>query len=139
MDGKWLEGSNEPDVEKLAADWLSHKAAENAAKELRIETEQKILPFLEFKTKGSKTTLLPNGTKVTIKNDIRRSIDWDQWKLIKDKIPKELHPVKLVEAFDEPKFVELLEEKPDMARLLAQAVTTKQAKPNVQVKEGRSE
>ena len=139
MDGSWVEGSNEPDVEKLAADWLSHKAAENAAKELRIETEVKILPFLEFKSRGSKTTTLPNGIKVTVKNEIRRSIDWEQWKLIKDKIPKELHPVKLVEAFDEPKFLEILEQKPEMARFLAQAVTTKQAKPNVQVKEGRSE
>mgnify|MGYP003153342073 FL=1 len=139
MDGSWVEGSNEPDVEKLAADWLSHKAAEKAAKELRIETEVKILPFLESKSRGSKTTTLPNGIKVTVKNEIRRSIDWDQWKLIKDKIPEELHPVKLVEAFDEPKFLEILERKPEMARTFAQAVTTKQAKPNVQVKEGRSE
>ena len=126
---------NEPDVELLAQQWLKHKAAEAAARDARVAIEQDMLPFLEQKADGSRTTTTANGTKITVKRGFSRKLSQDEWRRIKDKIPEDLRPIKMVEALDNERVRYLINNEPDTWQQMAVAITTTEQKPNITVKE----
>ena len=126
---------NEPDVEYLAQQWLKHKAAEAAARDARVAIERDMLPFLEQKADGSRTTTTDNGTKITVKRGFSRKLSQDEWRRIKDKIPEDLRPVKMVEALDNERVRYLINNEPDTWQQMAVAITTTEQKPNITVKE----
>ena len=128
---------NEPDVELLAQQWLKHKAAEAAARDARVAIEQDMLPFLEQKTEGARTTTTDSGTKITVKRAYSRKLSQVEWRRIKDKIPKALHPVKMVEMLDDARVKYLINNEPDTWQQMAVAITTTEQKPNITVKEAK--
>lgn len=126
---------NEPDVEFLAQQWLKLKAAEAAARDARVAIERDMLPFLEQKTEGARTTTTDKGTKITVKRGFNRKLSQDEWRRIKGKIPPDLHPVKMVEMLDDARVKYLINNEPDTWQQLSVAVTTSEQKPNITVKE----
>jgi len=126
---------NEPDVELLAQQWLKHKAAEAAARDARVAIERDMLPFLDQKEEGARTTTTNNGLKITVKRGFSRKLSQDEWRRIKDRIPEELRPVKMVEMLDNDRVKFLINNEPDTWAQLAVAITTTESKPNITVKE----
>lgn len=126
---------NEPDVELLAQQWLKHKDAEAAARDARVAIERDMLPFLEQKADGSRTTTTDSGTKITVKRGFSRKLSQDEWRRIKDKIPEDLHPVKMVEMLDDARVRYLINNEPDTWQQMTVAITTTEKKPNITVKE----
>jgi len=126
---------NEPDVEFLAQQWLKHKAAEAAARDARVQVERDMLPFLEQKTEGARTTTTDKGTKITVKRALNRKLSQVEWRRIKGKIPPDLHPVKMVEMLDNDRVKYLINNEPDTWQELSVAITTTEQKPNITVKE----
>lgn len=124
---------NEPDVAELAQQWLVAKACEDRARRERVKAEQAMLPFLEQKDEGSKTTELPSGHKVTVTNKFTRKLDLAGFDTVAAQIPPELHPIKIERKLDEKGVKWLQENAPEIYKLIAPHLTVTPAKPGVKV------
>jgi hypothetical protein len=127
-------GSNEPSLEQIAFRWQLLKAAEEKARKDRIQCESDMLPFLDQRAEGATTTTLKDGTKITVKNSVGRSMDWIKWKEIAPEIPPKLQCVKLKDVLDEAHFRQLMSDEPEIYKKIAAAVTTTPHKPGITVK-----
>ena len=123
-------------LEQLCGDLLRAKQAENDARDARIAIEQAITDIVGIPAEGTKTTDA-EGYKVKVDQRIKRTIDSKAWALVRDQIPEELRPIKIVEEIKvENKGVLWLKEKEQgYYRLLCQAMTEKPEKPSVKVEE----
>ena len=123
-------------LEQLCGDLLRAKQAENDARDKRIAIEQAITDIVGIPEEGTKTTDA-EGYKVKVDQRIKRTIDAKAWALVRDQIPEELRPIKIVEEIKvENKGVLWLKEKEQgYYRLLCQAMTEKPEKPSVKVEE----
>jgi hypothetical protein len=121
-------------LEQLAARLLAVKKAERAATAERIRVEQEIINLTGLPDEGSKTQDA-GRYKVTITQRINRSLDDRAWALVADKFPDAVKPVMFVPvAKIDPVGVRWLRQnKPDLFRFLATALTEKPAKPAVVV------
>ncbi len=124
---------NEPDMTELCNQWLIAKAKEERANKERVSIEERMLPFLEQKTEGSVTNELPTGFKVTVINKLTRTIDFDEFRKIKDRIPENLRPVKIKEILDDAGVKWLANNEPAIYAILAPCLTVKPAKPGIKV------
>lgn len=124
---------NEPPASELAQTWLNLKATEERAYRERMKVEQQLLDYVETKDEGSKTTTLPDGTKITVTGRINRSLDFKAFEQIRDLFPAELMPTKLVEQVDDGAVRELRENWPDLYRHLVPCLTSKPGKPTFKV------
>ena len=122
-----------PTLESLASDWREAKRKEEAARDERVEIEERIVELTGHKEEGSETHKA-GEYKVTVTGKLTRKLDAEAWAQIEARIPEELRPVSYVPKL-ETKGLRYLEEKePDVYRMVAQAIETKPAKTAVQVK-----
>lgn len=128
-----IDGTNEPDLSRLANLWLIAKHEEEMANRERIRIEEQMLPLLEQKTEGSVTTELPSGHKVTVTNKLTRALDFDAFARVRDAIPPALRPIKVKEVLDEAGVKWLANNEPNVYAILAPCLTVKPAKPGFKV------
>jgi hypothetical protein len=124
--------------QRLAEEWLTAKAEENAAKLKRLTIEEQLISFIGCKPEGAETHAIGN-LKVTITGKLTRTVDETVWREVADLIPEDLRPVRVVEKI-EPDAAGcrwLAANKPDLWALAARAITTKPAKPAVEIRETR--
>ena len=81
-------------VNTLAQDWLEIKAQEKDIVAKRHAIEEQITTALEVKGEGSISHKL-EAHKVTLTQPVSRKVDAIVWDKVKDKIPENMHPVKV--------------------------------------------
>ena len=121
------------DLETLAVMWRAAKADEDDARERRIEIEQQILSHTGCREEGSQTHSA-GSYKVSVTGKLSRKLDADKWEQIKDRVPDALRPVEYKPTLDTKGMRYLEQNEPEIARVVAEAIETKPAKPAVQIK-----
>lgn len=119
--------------EKLAADWLAAKKAEQQATQRRLEVEQEILRLLPAKEEGSMTTVLPNGMRVKTQFKLTYKADVDRLLTLTQAWPEK--PVKTKVEADELFLKAIRTYRPDLWRQIAPAITLKPAKTYITIEE----
>jgi hypothetical protein len=121
------------DLESLAVDWLRAKKEEAEANKRRIAIEAQMLALIEAKPEGA-ATVEAGMFKVTAEFKLSRSIDWDKWDAIRERIPERLRPVKWKRELDATGCKYLENNEPEIYALIAPCITVKPAKTGITVK-----
>lgn len=112
----------------LCAAWLRAKATEEIARAKRIRIEEELLPLVETKAEGSKTTSV-QGYKVEVKCGFSRKLEPDGFTAMAA-IPDGLRPVKFKPELDEKGLKFLQSNEPQYYSLIAQHLTVRPSKPS---------
>lgn len=118
-------------LEQLSAEWLRAKAEEAAANKRRIGIEDQIVALTGKRDEGSQT-IEATGFKVTVTGKVSMKLDWDKWQSVRDKIPRNLWPIKTEEKLDERGVKYLRSNEPEIYALIP--VEIKPAKTAIEVK-----
>jgi hypothetical protein len=117
--------TNNRRLEDMAAEWLAHKASEDAAKAARLAVETEMCAALPIKPEGAttfggpKSEIKIDGFKIEAEGILNRKIDLKQFDAIVDKIPEELRGVVKVKREADPTGVKFIEQNhPDVYRTL---------------------
>jgi hypothetical protein len=121
-------------VDGLAAEWLQLKAQEKEVIAKRHAVEKQITEALDAKDEGTISHKLEQH-KVTLTQPVTRKVDAVQWDKVKDKIPENMHPIKVSISADAVGCRYLAEKEPVLWRKVAKAFETKQGKIGVKVEE----
>ena len=121
-------------VDGLAAEWLQLKAQEKEVIATRHAIEAQITKALDAKDEGTISHKLDQH-KVTLTQPVTRKVDAVQWDKVKDKIPENMHPIKVSISADAVGCRYLAEKEPVLWRKVAKAFETKQGKIGVKVEE----
>ncbi len=121
-------------VDGLAAEWLQLKAQEKEVIAQRHAVEKQITEALDAKDEGTISHKLDQH-KVTLTQPVTRKVDAVQWDKVKDKIPENMHPIKVSISADAVGCRYLAEKEPVLWRKVAKAFETKQGKIGVKVEE----
>ena len=124
---------NESYVDALASMWLMKKQEIERVKLELVGIEQQMMPFLDQKEEGSRTTTTPAGNKVTLRCGFNYSFNGTELNRIRAQIPAALLPLKTKEILDEPRLRELRSNEPETYRILATAIRKRPAKPYIRV------
>jgi hypothetical protein len=116
----------------LCGAWLEAKRREDEAKKVRIQIEDEISQALEAKDEGSITHKV-EPYKVTLSQPIYRKVDMGVWETIKGSIPMEAWPLKMKVEVDDTGCRWLMENRPDLWRIAATAITATPGKIGVKV------
>ena len=119
-------------VDGLASEWLEVKAQEKEIIAKRHAIEEQITKALDAKGEGSISHKLEQH-KVTLTQPVSRKVDPIVWDKIKDKIPENMHPIKVVMSADAQGCRYLLEKEPRLWAKVSKAFETKQGKIGVKV------
>jgi hypothetical protein len=119
-------------TDQLLADWLEQKQIEQAANRARLKIETEIVAAFEVKDEGS-TTHKTDAYKVTLTQPVTRSLDADKWNEVKDRLPSNMHPVKIELKADAAGMKYLAKNEPVLWASVAEAFTTKAGKIGVKV------
>jgi hypothetical protein len=119
-------------VTGLCGAWLDAKRREDEAKAARIKIEDEISQALEAKDEGSITHKV-EPYKVTLSRPIYRKIDMGVWESIKDAIPMEAWPLRMKVEVDDTGCRWLMENRPDLWKIAATAITATPGKIGVKV------
>lgn len=122
-------------AEKLAAEWLEAKRAEQEATSRRIAIESDLLKLVTTKPEGSSTTTLTNGVKVKTTGKLSYKTDVDKLLVLTSTWPSDAKPVKTKVEADETLLRAIRSERPDLWRQIAPAITVKELKTSVVVEE----
>ncbi len=128
-----IENHNQPPIDVLAEQWLIQKNFEQKAREARIRIEEKMLPLLETKEEGSKTTITAFDRKITVTQRIDRKLDSKELMKVRADIPADLLPLRISEVIDLVRLRYLQNNEPDTYRLIARAIVSKPGKPHIKV------
>lgn len=118
---------------ELVNQLIQARKAESDANKLRVHIESELIALLGVKAEGSQTHDC-GMFRLTITGKLSRTIDWDAYDQVQEKIPLNLRPVKTVRALDERGVKYLQANEPELYSILAAAITVKPAKPSVEVK-----
>ena len=121
-------------VDGLAAEWLQLKAQEKEVIAKRHAVEKQITEALDAKDEGTISHKLDQH-KVTLTQPVTRKVDAVQWDKVKDKIPENMHPIKVSISADAVGCRYLAEKEPVLWRKVAKAFESKQGKIGVKVEE----
>ena len=121
-------------VDGLAAEWLQLKAQEKEVIAKRHAVEKQITEALDAKDEGTISHKLDQH-KITLTQPVTRKVDAVQWDKVKDKIPENMHPIKVSISADAVGCRYLAEKEPVLWRKVAKAFETKQGKIGVKVEE----
>ena len=121
-------------IDGLAAEWLQLKAQEKEVIAKRHAVEKQITEALDAKDEGTISHKLEQH-KVTLTQPVTRKVDAVQWEKVKDKIPENMHPIKVSISADAVGCRYLAEKEPVLWRKVAKAFETKQGKIGVKVEE----
>ena len=119
-------------IDGLAADWLLVKAQEKEIIAQRHAIEEQINAALDAKDEGSITHTLQDY-KITLTQPVSRKVDPIAWDKIKDKIPENMHPVKVSVSADASGCRYLAEKEPRLWSKIAKAFTSKAGKVGIKV------
>ena len=119
-------------VNTLAQDWLVIKAQEKDIVAKRHAIEEQITQALEVKSEGSISHKLEEH-KVTLTQPVSRKIDTIAWEKVKDKIPENMHPVKVSVTADSVGCRYLADKEPRLWAKVAKAFEMKQGKIGIKV------
>ena len=119
-------------VDGLASEWLEVKAQEKEIIAKRHAIEEQITKALDAKGEGSISHKLEQH-KVTLTQPVSRKVDPIVWDKIKDKIPENMHPIKVVMSADAQGCRYLLEKEPRLWAKVSKAFESKQGKIGVKV------
>ena len=119
-------------IDGLASQWLEVKALEKQIIAQRHAIEEQINEALDAKGEGSITHTLEEY-KITLTQPVSRKVDPIAWDKIKDKIPENMHPVKVSVSADAAGCRYLVEKEPRLWAKVAKAFTTKSGKIGVKV------
>ena len=118
--------------EALCAEWLEAKRAETAANKRRIQIETQLAQCFDVPQEGSKTHNL-DSYKITLTQPVARKLDLKAWELVKEKLPENLHPIKVKIEADATGCKYLAENDPAMWKKIARAFEAKPGKIGVKV------
>ena len=121
-------------VDGLASEWLEVKAQEKEIIAKRHAIEEQITKALDAKGEGSISHKLEQH-KVTLTQPVSRKVDPIVWDKIKDKIPENMHPIKVVMSVDSVGCRYLADKEPRMWAKVSKAFETKQGKIGVKVEQ----
>ena len=119
-------------IDGLASQWLEIKAQEKDIIAKRHAIEEQITTALEVKGEGSISHKL-EAHKVTLNQPVSRKVDAIVWDKVKDKIPENMHPVKVSVSADSAGCRYLAEKEPRLWAKVAKAFESKQGKGGVKV------
>jgi len=119
-------------VTGLCGAWLEAKRREDEAIQARLQIEKEITTALDSKTEGSITHKV-EPYKVTLSQPIYRKIDMGVWESVKSAIPMEAWPLKMKVEVDDTGCRWLMENRPDLWKLAATAITATPGKIGVKV------
>ncbi len=119
-------------IDGLASEWLEVKAQEKQIITKRRAIEAQITQALDVKDEGSISHKLEQH-KVTLTQPVSRKVDPIVWDKIKDKIPENMHPIKVVMSADAQGCRYLLEKEPRLWAKVSKAFESKQGKIGVKV------
>ena len=119
-------------VNTLAQDWLEIKAQEKDIIAKRHAIEEQMTTALEVKGEGSISHHL-EAHKVTLTQPVSRKIDTIAWEKVKDKIPENMHPVKVSVTADSVGCRYLADKEPRLWAKVAKAFEMKQGKIGIKV------
>ena len=119
-------------VNTLAQDWLEIKAQEKDIVAKRHAIEEQITTALEVKGEGSISHKLEEH-KVTLTQPVSRKIDTILWEKVKDKIPENMHPVKVSVSADSVGCRYLADKEPRLWAKVAKAFEMKLGKIGIKV------
>ena len=123
------------ELAKLTGELFDAKRDEDEAKKKRVEIEEQIAALVPTADTGSKTVDAGNGVKVTVKRGLGYKADLAAIRGLD--IPEEVMPIKLIPAsyaFDAKIYEDVCRNHPDVARKLADCVTTTPRKTGVTLK-----
>ena len=113
-----------PTLAQLAEAWHQAKIEENRAADLRRELATQIQRLTGHQAESSKT-YQDGDWKVTVKQPVNRTMDWEQWEATKTKINEALWPVELKLSLDEKGVKWLQDNDPVTYAVLSECLTTK--------------
>jgi hypothetical protein len=116
----------------LCGAWLEAKRREDEAKAARIKIEDEISQALDAKNEGSITHKV-EPYKVTLSQPIYRKVDMGVWETIKSSIPMEAWPLRMKVEVDDTGCRWLMENRPDLWKIAATAITATPGKIGVKV------
>ncbi len=119
-------------IDGLASQWLEIKAQEKDIIAKRHAIEEQITTALETKGEGSISHKL-EAHKVTLNQPVSRKVDAIVWDKVKDKIPENMHPVKVSVSADSAGCRYLAEKEPRLWAKVSKAFESKQGKIGVKV------
>ena len=119
-------------VNTLAQDWLEIKAQEKDIVAKRHAIEEQITTALEVKGEGSISHKL-EAHKVTLTQPVSRKVDTILWEKVKDKIPENMHPVKVSVTADSVGCRYLADKEPRLWAKVAKAFEMKAGKIGIKV------
>jgi hypothetical protein len=119
-------------VNTLAQDWLEIKAQEKDIIARRHAIEEQITTALEVKGEGSISHKL-EAHKVTLTQPVSRKVDTILWEKVKDKIPENMHPVKVSVTADSVGCRYLADKEPRLWAKVAKAFEMKLGKIGIKV------
>ena len=119
-------------VNTLAQDWLEIKAQEKDIVAKRHAIEEQITTALEVKGEGSISHKL-EAHKVTLTQPVSRKVDAIVWDKVKDKIPENMHPVKVSVSADSAGCRYLADKEPRLWAKVAKAFEMKLGKIGIKV------
>jgi|MGYP003625702602 hypothetical protein len=119
-------------IDGLASQWLEVKALEKDIIARRHAIEEQITTALESKGEGSISHKL-EAHKVTLTQPVSRKVDAIVWDKVKDKIPENMHPVKVSVSADSAGCRYLADKEPRLWAKVAKAFEMKQGKIGIKV------
>ena len=119
-------------IDGLASQWLEVKALEKDIIARRHAIEEQITTALEVKGEGSISHKL-EAHKVTLNQPVSRKVDAIVWDKVKDKIPENMHPVKVSVSADSAGCRYLADKEPRLWAKVAKAFEMKQGKIGIKV------
>ncbi|MEK9894807.1 MAG: hypothetical protein VW577_06565 [Pelagibacteraceae bacterium] len=123
-------------IDKLAAEWLAAKLAEQNATAQRILIEEQILKVCPAKEEGASSTTLANGMKLTTTGKLNYKVNVDHMLNLCAGWDLKLRPVKIITQADETALKKIRAERQDLWAQIAPAVTITPAKTAVKIVEG---
>ena len=118
--------------EALCAAWLEAKRAEAAANKRRLEIEDQLAQCFDVPIEGSKTHKLESH-KITLTQPVSRKVDVAAWDSLKDRLPRDMWPVKVKIEADAAGCKYLANNEPELWARVASAFETKPGKVGVKV------
>lgn len=121
-------------LDDLVHQYVNAKQAEEGAKKIRLQLEERILALAPAKPEGSETTTLANGFKLTTTGKLSYKVDdLEALREITRTWDANLVPIKTTHALDETGCKYLRRERPELWAQLARVVTISPAKTAIKV------
>jgi hypothetical protein len=121
-------------LDQLATEWRRAKEREEAARNDRVATEQKIIELHPAKEEGALTIHTALGSSITLVGKVTYKVDIDKLTALTGSWPVDIRPIKTKIEADETKLKALRNDVPELWAKIADAIETKPAKTGVSIK-----